>query len=159
MRTYRVDIPATAFTAAVDLLEINPATNQMLKLLELKLWQTTELGDAQDEVLPITLVTGFTTSGSAGSAATAVPDEVGDVFGGSCEVMNTTQANTGTTVSRLLGGFKVIGGEWLWLPVPLTDSPAGIWIPYNTRAVIRTTAPADSVTIAGYAKFGTVGGL
>lgn len=159
MRTYSVDIPATAFTAAVDLLEINPATNQMLKLLEIRLWQTTELGDAQDEVLPITLVTGFTTSGSGGSSATPVPDEVGDVFGGTCEVMNTTQANTGTTVSRLLGGFKVIGGEWIWLPVPLTDSPAGIWIPYNTRAVIRTTAPADSVTIAGRVKFGTVGGL
>jgi hypothetical protein len=158
MRTYRVDIPATALTAAIDLLEINPAVSQMLKLLEVKLWQTTELGDAQDEVLPITLVTGFTSSGN-GTSVTAVPDEVGDVFGGTCEYMGATQASGGTTVSRSLGGFKLIAGEWLWLPVPLTDSPAGIWIPYNTRAVIRTTAPADSVTIAGYAKFGTVGAL
>lgn len=160
MRIYRLPLVATAVTAAVDLAEINPATSQMLKLLGIRLGQSTELGDAQDEELAVSLVTGFTTSGSSGnSAVTAPPDDVGDAaFGGTCETFNTTQANTGTTITRVLGVWKVTGGEWMWLPVPLTENPGGIWIPYNTRAVIRIPAPADSITIQGEVLFGTVGG-
>lgn len=160
MRIYRLQLAATAVTAAVDLAEINPATNQMLKLLSMRFGQTTELGDAADEELPVTLVTGFTTSGSVGTGAVVpIPDEVGDVFGGACETFNTTQANTGTPVSRQLGVFKVIAGEFIWQPVPLLENPGGIWIPYNTRAVIRIPAPADSITISGEVVFGTVGAL
>lgn len=160
MRIYRLQLAATAVTAAVDLAEINPNTNQMLKLLSMRWGQSTELGDAQDEELPVTLVTGFTTSGSGGnSSVVPIPDEVGDVFGGTCETFNTTQANTGTTVSRQLGVFKVISGEFIWQPIPLLENPGGIWIPYNTRAVIRIPAPADSITISGDVVFGTVGAL
>jgi hypothetical protein len=160
MRIYRLPLVATAVTAAVDLAEINPNTSQMLKLLGIRLGQSTELGDAQDEELPVSLVTGFTTGGSSGvGATTAIPDDVGDsTFGGTCKTFSTTQANTGTVVTRVLGTWKVIGGEFLWLPVPLTENPGGLWIPYNTRAVIRIPAPADSVTIAGEVIFGTVGG-
>jgi len=162
MRIYRLPLVATAVTAAVDLAEINPNTSQMLKLLGVRLGQSTELGDAQDEELPVSLVTGFTTSGSGGTGGapvTAPPDDVGDsAFGGTCETFNTTQAVSGTVVTRILGTWKLIGGEFLWLPVPLTENPGGIWIPYNTRAVIRIPAPADSVTIAGEVIFGTVGG-
>lgn len=160
MRIYRLPLVATAVTAAVDLAEINPNTSQMLKLLGIRIGQSTELGDAQDEQLPIKLITGFTTSGSGGNAAvTAPPDDVGDTaFGGSCETFNTTQANTGTIITRVLGTWKVIGGDFLWLPVPLVDSPGGIWIPYNTRAVITIPAPADSITISGEVIFGTIGG-
>jgi hypothetical protein len=159
MRVYRLPLVATAVTAAVDLAEINPATSQMLKLLGFRFGQSTELSDAQDEELPVTLVTGFTTSGSGGNAAvTAPPDDVGDAaFGGTCETFNTTQANTGTTISRILGTFKVIQGELLWIPVPFVENPGGIWIPYNTRAVIRIPAPADSITIGGEVIFGTIG--
>lgn len=160
MRIYRVPLVATAVTAAVDLVEINPNTSQMVKLLGIRIGQSTELGDAQDEELPITLVTGFTTSGSGGNAAvTAPPDDNGDAaFGGTCETFNTTQAVTGTTISRILATWKVIAGEFLWLPVPLTENPGGLWIPYNTRAVIRIAAPTDSITIGGEVVFGTVGG-
>ena len=161
MRIYRLPLVATAVTAAaIDLAEINPNTSQMLKLLGVRLGQSTELGDAQDEELIVSLVTGFSTGGSGGvGSTTAVPDDVGDsAFGGTCKTFSTTQAVSGTTVTRVLGTWKLIGGEFLWLPVPLTENPGGIWIPYNTRAVIRIPAPADSVTIAGEVIFGTVGG-
>lgn len=159
MRIYRLPLVATAVTGAVDLAEINPATSQMLKLLGFRLGQSTEVGDAQDEELPVTLVTGHTTSGSGGNAAvTAPPDDVGDsTFGGTCETFNTTQATAGTTIARILGTFKIIQGELLWLPVPFTENPGGIWIPYNTRAVLRIPAPTDSITFGGEVIFGTVG--
>jgi len=133
----------------------------MLKLIEIRLGQSTELGDAQDEELPVKLITGFTTGGSAGGGSvTAQPDDVGDsAFGGTCKFMSTTQANTGTTVTRILGTWKVTAGDFLWIPVPNgNETPGGLWIPYNTRAVITLPAPADSITMHGYVKFGTVGG-
>ena len=132
----------------------------MLKLLQIRLGQSTELGDAQDEELAVSLVTGFTTSGSGGnSAVTAPPDDVGDsAFGGTCETFNTTQATTGTVITRILGTWKLLAGEFLWLPAPIVENPGGIWIPYNTRMVIRVGAPADSVTAHGEVVFGTVGG-
>lgn len=159
MRIYRLPLVATAVTAAIDLAEILPNTSQMVKLLGIRLVQSTELGDAQDENLPVSLVTGFTTSGSGGNTpVVAPPDDVGDsTFSGTCETFNTTQAVTGTVVTRVLGGWKVIGGDFLWLPVPLTENPGGLWIPYNTRAVIRIPAPADSITISGEVLFGAVG--
>ncbi len=158
MRVYRLQLAATAVTAAVDLAEIVPTTSQMVKLLGVRLCQSTELGDAQDEELIVSLVTGFTSSGSGGNSVTPIVDDVGDAaFGGTCETFNTTQATTGTTVTRVLGGWKVIGGDFLWMPIPFTENPGGIWIPYNTRAVIRIPAPADSVTITGEVIFGAVG--
>lgn len=158
MRTYRIQLASTAVTAAVDLFETVPTATQMVKLLGIRLGQTTELTDAQDEELPITLVTGFTTSGSSGSTPVAVPDDVGDsAYGGTLEAFNTTQAVTGTTISRLLGTWKITAGEFLWLPIPLTENPGGIWIPVNTRAVIRIPAPADSITMAGEIQIGVIG--
>lgn len=161
MRVYQIPIVSTAFTAAVDICEINPNTNQMCKLLEIRLGQSTELSDAQDEELPVSWVTGFTTTGSGGvGATTPVPDDSGDgAFGGTCKTMSTTQAVTGTVVTRILGTWKIIAGEFLWLPVPLLENPGGLWIPYNTRAVLRVPAPADSITMHGYVKFGVVGAL
>ena len=158
MRIYRLPLVATAVTAAVDLAEINPATSQMLKLLHIRLGQSTELGDAQDEELPVKLITGFTTSGSGGNSSVTPEPEPGDAaFGGTCETFNTTQANTGTVKTYIIGTMKVIQGEFIWLPVPFTENPGGIWIPYNTRAVITIPAPADSITFGGEIIFGTVG--
>lgn len=161
MRTYRIQLVSTAVTAAVDLFETVPTATQMVKLLGIRLGQSSEIGDAQDEELPVTLITGFTTSGSGGSAPVAVPDDVGDAaYGGTLEAFNTTQAVTGTTVTRTLGTWKITAGEFIWLPVPLTENPGGIWIPNNgttTRAVLRIPAPADSITMYGEIQIGVIG--
>lgn len=158
MRTYRIQLASTAVTLPVDLFETVPTTTQMVKLLGIRLGQSSEITDAQDEELPVSLVTGFTTSGTGGSVPVALPDDVGDsAYGGTLEAFNTTQAVTGTVLTRLLGTWKITAGEFLWLPIPLTESPGGIWLPINTRAVIRIPAPADSITMYGEIQIGVIG--
>jgi hypothetical protein len=160
VRVYRLPLVSTAVSAAIDLCEINPATSQMLKLLQVRFGQvgTTDVGDAQEEIREVKLITGYTTSGSGGnSSVTAVGDPGDPTFGGTCETFNTTQANTGTTTTFNLGTWNV-RTEFLWIPPPTPNEPIpGIWIPYNTRAVITLPAPADALQIIGEVIFGTVG--
>jgi hypothetical protein len=159
VRIYRLPLVSTAVSAAVDLCEINPATSQMLKLLAVRFGQvgTTDVGDAQEEIREVKLITGYTTSGSGGNSSVTAEPEPGDAsFGGTCKTFNTTQANTGTVKTYNLGTWNV-RTEFLWMPVPMNETPAGIWIPYNTRAVITLPAPADALQIIGEVIFGTVG--
>lgn len=158
MRIYRLPIVATAETAQVDLAEINPTSTQMVKLLQVRLGQTSRVGDAQENELGIQLITGFTTTGSGGnSSVTAVTDQGDAAFTGTCKTLNTTLAVTGTTTTWNLGTWNV-RTEFLWIPVPLNETPGGIWIPNGLRAVIRTTAaPAASTTMNGEVIFGVVG--
>jgi hypothetical protein len=145
-------------TAQVDLVELVPATGQMIKVTEIRLGQTTELGDAAEEQIAISLVTGHTTSGSGGNTGVAPLGEPGDpTYGGTVESFNTTIASAGTTVTKLLGMWN-LRTEFLWIPVPKNEAPAGLWTPYSERLVIRTgAAPADSVTMSGYVEIGVVG--
>jgi hypothetical protein len=158
VRIYRIPLVSTAVTVAIDH-EINPAAGQLVKLTEMRWGQATELGDAAEEQLTVSLVTGHTTSGSGGNAAvTAPPDYEGDpTWTGNCETFNTTAASSGTTTTRILGTWAV-RTEFLWIPVPKRDTPPGIWLPYNVRSVIRISAPADSITwTGGYIEIGVVG--
>ena len=75
MNIYRAVIPFAANTAQIDFLELVAPSTQSLRLHRLYLAQTTEVTDAQEEMLQLALkrVTGAPTSGSGGTAATARP--------------------------------------------------------------------------------------
>jgi hypothetical protein len=154
MRIYRVPIPATSITVAVDLVELVGATAGLEWLTEIRLGQTTELGDAAEEQIGISLVTGHTTSGSGGNTSVVPLTDVGDTaYAGTVESLNTTQASAGTAVTKMLGMWNV-RTEFLWMPVPKPNGPAGLLLPHNERWVIRlNAAPADAVTVSGYVEF------
>jgi hypothetical protein len=157
VRIYRVPLVLTSVSVAIDLAELNAATSQMVRLIEIRFSQTSDAGDAQEEQLPVSLVTGHTTSGSGGNASVTPEPELGDsAWGGTCETFNTTQATAGTTATKVLGIWNV-RTEFIWNPTPRGEVPGGIWLPYNGRSVIRVPAPADALSIIGEVQFGVVG--
>src|SRR5690242_16165892 len=95
-RVYTVTFQAVAITVSQDLFEITPADDKPVQFLGLFLAQNTDVGDAQDEILRWSVIRGFTTSGSGGSAPTPRPTKRSDAAAGfAAEVNNTTKATTG----------------------------------------------------------------
>lgn len=147
-RRYWVDITPTAIAVTTtDILCLEPADDKPIKVLATNLHQTTDFGDAQDEVVGILWVRGNTTSGSGGNTVTPRPCVPSDTAAGFvAESFNTTAASAGTAVNVQRHGLNVRGG---------------IERPYTNEEVAQTTqaigflalrlaaAPADSLTIGG----------
>ena len=154
-RTYYAPINcSTAITTAIDIFEILAGTGKPIKLLEIVLDQTSELGDAQEEQLEILLkrITGAPTSGSGGpSTTTPAPVRPNDTATGvTWENGNTTKLSGGTSieVSRRTWNVRT---DFLWTPIPDGE----LVIDATTRAVLELiAAPADSITkIVGHLLF------
>jgi len=145
-RVYSVIISAAAATANVDLFEVNVAATKMVEILELHVSQQTEIADAGEEALQIVIKTGMTSSGSGGTAPTAIPRFIGDAaYAGTVEVMNTTKSSGGTIVTHESHGWNIrLPFVRIWTP----DST--LWIPPSGRfAVEQLVTPADSITYNG----------
>ena len=96
-RLYVATFAAVAATAAQDLFEIVASSSSRVLIHGWEIGQSTEAGDAQDEMARLELILGYTVSGSGGSSFTPLPLDAGHAaFGGTCEINNTTLANTGT---------------------------------------------------------------
>lgn len=146
-RLYTVSFNDVAVTAQQDLFEITPADDKPISIVGLFVTQSTEVGDAAEEMLRFNVIRGHTTSGSGGSAPTPVPLNPADAAAGfTSEVNNTTIASVGTTTILHAGTFNVRVGLELWLP------PECYWkaSQANTTIVVRLlTTPADSVNLSG----------
>jgi hypothetical protein len=135
-----------AVTAIQDLFEIVAASDAVVLLHDIHLSQNTDVGDAAEEVLRIELTSGHTTSGSAGSAQTAIPRNIGQAaFGGTVEVNNTTQASAGTIVTHYVWNWNIrVGFDKIFTPETRPRIAPG------TRMCLELpAAPADSVTMSG----------
>lgn len=145
-RKYVVSFSAVAISAAQDLFEIVPATGKPVVIHALRLSQTSDVGDAQDEVRTIRILRGYSTSGSGGSTTPAVAplDEFDTAAGATLETNNTTQATTGTPAALLTDGWNV-RSPYLYLPTPETRPRVGA----GTRLVVTIDAPADAITVSG----------
>ncbi len=149
-RIYTVSYQGT-ITAAVgdsDLLEISPASNKPVKLRGMVLSQISEVSDAQEEGLRISVIRlpATVTSGSGGSAVTPAPMDSADAAAGAaCECGNTTVATTsGTSVTLAELGWNI------------RNSPFDFWFPDDrfcpkakngeALAVRMQTTPGDDFT-------------
>src|SRR5574337_110940 len=97
-RIYTVQTNAVAVTAAQDFAEILAPTDSVVKIHDWVVMQTSDVGDAAEEILRIETVRGVgaVTSGSDGTTPTAQPISDGDTaFGGTVERNNMV----GTCVS------------------------------------------------------------
>ncbi len=145
-RMYSVIFSAVAVSAAQDLFELTPADDKPVEIVGIELGQSSDSADAQDEQLQISIIRGFTASGSGGSSATPAPLSPADTAAGfAAEVNNTTVANTGTGVTLHTGCWNVRAGYINWFPEGARPA-AGQG---NTTIVVRQTAPADAVTMSG----------
>lgn len=155
-RKYIVPIDAVSVSAIQDLFELTGASNKTLVIHEIKAGQSSDAGDAQSEQLKVTFkrFTGAYTSGSGGSAPTPRPLDPGDAAATfTAEINNTTQATGGTSVTLHADSFNVIGPGFHYLPIP----EARIVIGPSSALVVSITAPADAITLNGYAIVEEVG--
>lgn len=155
MAIFVASFTAVAVTAAQDLFEIVAPSNSRVKIREIRLGQYSDAGDAAAELLSLTIIRGYTVSGSGGSSVT--PVNLSPVSGAlasttTVEANNTTVANTGTVVTLLSDSFNIAGG-FRYYPVPEERIEIGV----SQRLVIRITAPADSLTMNGTVVFEEVG--
>lgn len=139
---------ATSISVQIDVFEIAPADDKPVFIEELTMWQTSDFGDAQDEVIGLEIIRGFTTSGSGGSAAPIigkVDSPGGTAASFTAECRNTTLATTGTTDVLHMDGWNV-RAPYIWTP------PSDDWRPYCTQAqtgiyVRLLAAPVDAITM------------
>lgn len=145
-RLYTVHLAPTAITVAADLVELTPADDLPILIHGFRVWQTTDFGDAQDEVLSLAWVRGNTTSGSGGNTSVAVsPKNHRDAAASvTAETANTTQATAGTAVTVYSTGWNVRAPlEVTFTPEQRIRADQG-----NTVLCLRMlAAPADSITI------------
>ena len=146
-RVYSVNFENVAVTAAQDFFEISPADDKPVKILGLFLCQSSDVGDAAEEMLRVQILRGHSTVRSRGSTQTPVPVDPNDPAAGfAAKVNNTTIASAGTAVILHSDSFNIRAGiQLFWTPETAPLANQG-----NTTIVVRLLAnPADSLTMGG----------
>lgn len=146
-RIYTASVTGTAVTAAIDLIEYVVPSGRVVVLHGWDIAQTTDFGDAQDEVLGLIIKRGSSgsTSGSGGSTPTPAPHETNaGAAAGTCEMMNTTQAVAGGGSLNTLyaTGYNVRSGDRM----VFTPEMRFVFGPAE-RMILSQTVPADSITM------------
>ena len=144
-RQYAATFAAVSVTAAQDVFEITAPSTGVVRLMGLVLGQSSDYGDAQAEGLSLTIVRGYTTSGSGGSAVTpSLLNSSNPAASAAVEANNTTVATTGTAVTLHADAWNVQAGYQLWWPPEVRPAARN-----SERIVVRSTAPADAITLSG----------
>lgn len=135
---------AQAVSTAVDLFHITVATDRPVLLHWLELGQTTDLGDANEEVLRIGIYRGVT-GGGGGTALTEVATDSRTSASGSAAVVGQGTASTGGTLVWLIfWNIRQAGPVWVPTPEirPRTDAGS------DPIAFRLMAAPADAITLS-----------
>jgi hypothetical protein len=121
-RIYSVSFAATVTSAGTDtdLLELAPAAQKPVKLRGFSLGQTSEVADAAEEGVRISILRmAATVTGSNGTSTTGIPMDSANVAAGFAAETN------GTTVATTSGATVVLG-EFAW---NIRNSPYEVWFP------------------------------
>ncbi len=129
-----------------DLFELVPADDKPIEIVAISLGNKSEVGDAQDEELAISIVRGNTTS-SNGTSTTPQPLDPSDGAASfTAETVGATVATAGTSVTLVADTFNVRAGWPLVLPEAMRPKVSQA----NTAMYVRlTTAVADDLTLSG----------
>lgn len=139
---------AAALTTAGpnDLFCITAPSNSRVVVREIRLGQYSEFGDAQAELLSLTLMTGSTAIGGGTVIAgynvqrhSGAPTAGSSVTGPSTTIASTTSASL-----ALADSYNVAAG-WYYKP-PLKER---IVLEPSTRLILRQSTPNDAITING----------
>ncbi len=143
---YSMSFKDVAIVAAQDFFELDAPTVGVGILHAVYLSQTSDVGDAAEEILTVEINTGATTVGSVGGGAgVEVPMTLGDAAATAVGWINfTTEASAGTIVAKHTDAFNVRVG-WQYIPPP----EQRITWSANFLAVALITIPADSLTMSG----------
>lgn len=142
---FPVGLSATgiAMTLATDLAQITVADDRPITVAGLIITQSSDVGDAAEEVLRWGLYRGVTTGSTGGTSLTVTPLQQGGPTPSVTGTTNWTTASTGGTL-MLTGGFNIRVGQELWFPPECRPYVGQAGSPFSFRLL---AAPADSVTI------------
>ncbi len=143
----------TAMTAAYELFEGVAPSDAVVCLHALEIGQTTELGDASEEQLLVTILSGATSSGNGSSVTPASLESGQAAAGGTYERNAATPASGGTIVTRAAKPWNV-RAPFLWLPPP----EQRIYISPSVRFTVQISTPADSISVFGELIIEEIGG-
>lgn len=138
---------AQAVTTATDMFEITPAADRPVVIYGISLLQTTDLGDAAEEVLRIGVYRDCT-AGSGGTALTEYNYNQAAIGSPTAGVRVLGTASTGGTLIDIIGWNIRI--PLLWIPVPeMRPKFSNIAAEGPTSTFRLIAAPADSITVSG----------
>ena len=140
-----------AKTVIGDIFSLASPTSGVGVLHQIDLAQSTETGDAAEEMLTLRIVTGNTTVGNTnGTAPTAIPFQLGDVPTVTVRANDDVEVSGGTQVIKYSTSWNV-RVPWLYLPTPETRIHFNELIAGTTTflALQVITTPADSISMTG----------
>ena len=143
MPFYWVTAASTAApTAQFDAIEITAVASGLCRIWRSRLWQTSDLQDAAEEVLRYEWVRGNATGGSGGQTTVITPLNSFDAAATfAAELLNTTVASAGSPVTLSVGGWNIR------IPLDELFPPEQVIVLRNSeRACLRVAAPADAIT-------------
>lgn len=153
---YYAEFENVAITAAQDIFEVLAPADAVIKLHSIYLGQSTDVGDAAEEILRLKIQRGAgVTSGSGGSTVTPAPLENGmAAAGATVEANNTTEISAGT-ITDLMSLYWNIRVPFEMIFTPETQPVISA---SDTLVLALMAAPADSITCAGTLVFEEIGG-
>lgn len=154
-RLFSISFTDIAVTAVQDFLSVAPLTGRNCRVVALGLTQASDVGDAAEEILSVSLirVTGTTAQPSGGASVTPEPiDYIGvKATANFVARRNDTTVGTGTLATCMPFQFNIRTGLEVWFPPECrfqaiqgdTTNEIGIVLRLNV-------APADSLTMSGW---------
>lgn len=150
-RVYAVPYTGTLTTAGgnADLYELLPADDKPIALIGLVLAQSTEVGDAAEENLQLSIIRmGATVTSGNGTSVTPVPTDPNDAAAGLAAEANgatvATTSGTTTTVDEFAWNIRNTPYERWW-----PDDECAIKAIQGQALLVRcNSTPADDITIA-----------
>lgn len=157
--TVQVNAVTVAATTPQDVFEVLAPTDAIVVVHGWQIGQTSDVGDAAEEILGLETVRGVgaVTSGSGGTTPTAQPIEDGDTaFGGIVEANNTTRMAAGSgTLETLEKHLWNIRQSFLMLYTPELRP---VISPGNRWTLSLLVGPADALTVSAMLWIEEIGG-
>lgn len=145
---YTCPFSATALTTnPYDLWCVTSPSNSRVAIREIRLSQYSDAGDAQAELLSLSILTGSTSISSGGTVISPVNVKrfSGNVSAGSSVTGPSTTLASSTSATLVMADCWNVQAPYLYMPAWADRIVLGL----SQRAVIRITAPNDALTVNG----------
>lgn len=141
---YTASQDAQAITTAVDLIHMTVATDVPIRIWGFDMANTTDLGDANEEVLRIGIYRGVT-GGAGGSALTEVAQHDRGATVQTAVLGQGTASTGGTLIKTIYWNVRQAGPAWI---ANTPDAALRVSAANDPVAFRLLAAPADSITLS-----------
>jgi len=145
---YNLPLVRTSVTVAVSLAEILNAATQVIIVHGIELSQSTEIKEAEEEMIQLQWRSGMTAAGTGGNAGVvAIPQLILDAASG-CTIrsFDTVKPSGGTIVTHKTWDWNLRASPFIWMPPP---EQRLVIAPSMRAALELTAAPTDATTFGG----------